>query len=437
MTDCRPPRTPPPPNYQPSSSDSPQDFNQHYITPTPPPEKSPACGASSQTFWIGVNGQIFKCSLCERKAHQSSPAFRVNKSKARSVCLLCTPERVIGLSGLTVAVRRPDTEPIWNESVKSLVPPKERPLARLMGACVEGENLFVCAGYYIFRYNLSDGFCLEKKSLQGYLPQGTGPSFSTLLLCDRAMIVGLPRACLCISRTFDIGFRWECSISNRRPSPICCPEPGDIPTFAALSDEQIIACCNGCVFLISTKIGVYDKSIRLVPSWSDPILTFHDKDFDKNLAFVLVKDSLWAITVYEAFEVKRPLRVFSSDSGSNQISMAWDSTSKLIFVAGHGEVVCVQHVPFEIKWRKRYQPDDKSAMVLRFDKNLKLLVLCVGNTVILFEPDVGTPILRIRLPKPEVHSYGAALCTPGSNYDLNASGILHNNYLAALARIRS
>ena len=76
-------------------------------------------------------------------------------------------------------------------------------------------------------------------------------------------------------------------------------------------------------------------------------------------------------------------------------------------------------------------------MVLRFDKNLKLLVLCVGNTVTLFDPDVGTPILRIRLPRPEVHSYGAALCTPGSNYDLNASGILHNNYLAALARIRS
>ena len=435
MTDRRPTRTPAPPNYPSSVDDSPQEF----VGTTPTPEECPvatdaATTAAPVVFWLGVNGKLHTCTLDDSGVEDGS-VVRVNRSKSRTVSLVCTRDYLAALSGLTVAVYDPhiDTQ-LWRVIVD--VPIDERPLSRVMGAVVDGETLFVCAGYHVLMKHLSDGFSIGSESLREFLPSGTGPSFSTLLLCNRSMFIGLPRTCVCFSRGHGRRCLWDRPLCAESPSRVSSfPQPGDIPTFAALSDERIMVCCGGRASAVSTADGNNtNEPLVLAPEWHGPMLTLYDKAMDKGRAFVLVRDTLWAVSVYddETFKEDRHLRVFSTTRGSQQISMAWDPESKLIFVAGYSEIVCVTITTFEVKWRKHYKPEDKSALVLRFDKKLQRLVFSLASQVRMFDPDDGTQIITTYLPPLEEHSYCVTLCTQESSYDINASGFLHNNFIASL-----
>lgn len=429
MTECRAPRTPAPPDYPSSSVDSPGEFVLHATTPTPYPGEIPA--VVPQVFCLGVNGQMHTCTLHGNRFEDES-VTRVNESKSRTVGLVCTHKYVVALSGLGVAVYDQNTRTQrWRRNVE--VPPGERPLSRVMGAIVDGETLFVCAGYHMFMNRLPDGFQIWDGSLKDYVPPGTGPSFSTLLLCNRSMFFGLPTMCVCISRNADPIVLWVRRLSTgARPRSSPISEPGLIPTFAALSDEQVMACCGGCAYAISTANGNNtSEPLILAPEWHGPMLTLYDKAFDKGRAFVLVRDTLWAISVYDAFKEDCCLKVFPHLMDSQQISMAWDPQHKLIFVAGHGVLVCVNGIRLEIMWRVRYNPDDRSALVLRYDEHLQLLVFCISSRVCMFNPHDGTRVLTLKLPPFEPHSYCVTLCTPESSYDINASGFLHNNFIAA------
>ena len=425
MTERHSPQFPFPPGYPRSPENSPPEFLPLATTPTP----FPVPVASHQVFWLGVNGQKYTCQLLDSKLNVSS-VVRVNKSKSRTVSLVCTEDYVVALCGLALVVENPST---GREMRKILgVPPDERPLSHVMGALVNGKTLFICAGYRVFMQDLSSDFLICEKSLKQYLPPGTYPSFSTLLLCNNSMVFGLPMTCVCFLRGGDRRRLWERFLCTEfRPQP-SFPEAGDIPTFAALSDEEIMVCCGGHAYRISMENGEnISEPLVLARGWRGPILTLYDKNLDKGHAFVLVQDTLWAISVFESFKEDNRQRVFSSSAGSQQISMAWDPELKLIFVAGHGQVVCL-NMALEIKWQEHYTPEDKSALVLCFDQQLQLLVLSIASKVFMFNPRNGASVHKIRLPVLEKHSYCTTLCTQESSYDMNASGFLHNNYIAAL-----